>query len=91
MLGRYNPVRKGQSLTCKVALLRSRDGLVVPQVSGVPEWLADRSNPQQALVGWQSLVQDPIKMWDIPGHHFEPFYPASVSDFVIFLVDREPF
>ncbi|KIK51473.1 polyketide synthase [Collybiopsis luxurians FD-317 M1] len=80
MLGRYSSKAQRDILPLKVAFLRSQKGLSLPGTTvPVPEWLADRSNPQ-AVVGWESLVRGPIEILDIPGNHFEPFLPANVEE-----------
>lgn len=78
MLGKYDPRATGG--TCPpLVLLRSSEGFNPPGVSDVPIWLADRSDPKIATAGWESLASGPVKVLDIPGHHFTPFYPANVS------------
>jgi len=78
MLGKYNPyATRG---TCPpLVLLRSSEGFNPSGVPDVPIWLADRSDPSIATAGWDSLASEPLKVLDIPGHHFTPFYPANVS------------
>ncbi|KXN83388.1 Conidial yellow pigment biosynthesis polyketide synthase [Leucoagaricus sp. SymC.cos] len=78
MLGKYDPRATGG--TCPpLILLRSSEGFNPPGVSNVPIWLADRSDPSIATAGWETLAPGPVKVLDIPGHHFTPFYPANVS------------
>lgn len=66
----------------RVAFLRSREGMKVEPESlqgEVPVWLADRSEPETAVGGWETLLKGKLKRWDIPGNHFQPFLPANVS------------
>ncbi|KAI0036587.1 polyketide synthase [Vararia minispora EC-137] len=63
----------------KVVLLRSRDGFRPAGVDDIPTWLADRSDPHVGVEEWERLVEDKIKVIDIPGHHFTPFHPENVS------------
>jgi hypothetical protein len=78
MLSHYDP--RGTAGSCPpLVLLRSSEGFNPPDISNVPRWLADRSDPKTATLGWESLARGPIKVLDIPGHHFTPFKPANVS------------
>lgn len=77
MLGTYDPLAAGGPYP-PLVLLRSRDGFNASGVQSVP-WLENRSNPQQAVAGWEGLVSTTVKMWDIPGNHFQPFIPSNVS------------
>lgn len=45
----------------------------------VPVWLADRSEPEAVVEGWETMLKGKLKRWDIPGNHFQPFLPANVS------------
>lgn len=77
MLGKYDPRATGG--TCPpIVLLRSRDGYNPSGVPHVPQWLADRTNITLATAGWETLSGAPLKVIDIPGHHFQPFHPSKV-------------
>ncbi|KAJ3575743.1 hypothetical protein NP233_g904 [Leucocoprinus birnbaumii] len=78
MLGKYDPRATGG--TCPpLVLLRSSEGFNPPGVPDVPIWLADRSDAKIATAGWESLSSSPMKVLDIPGHHFTPFYPVNIK------------
>jgi hypothetical protein len=78
MLGIYNP-RETEGTCPPLVLLRSSEGFSPPGISNVPQWLADRSDPRTGTFGWESLAGDPIRILDIPGHHFTPFKPDNVG------------
>lgn len=61
-----------------VVQLRSSEPFMPNDIADVPAWLADRSDPRKACSGWEKLVGTPVKSWDIPGHHFEPFHLLQV-------------
>ncbi|KAL5503739.1 PKS1 [Sanghuangporus vaninii] len=42
-------------------------------------FLEDRSNPRTSVNDWERLVGKEVRIFDIPGHHFEPFSPKNVS------------
>ena len=48
-------------------------------VADIPSWLADRSDPQTSIAGWSVQTNSPIKIWDIPGDHFQAFNIFNVS------------
>jgi hypothetical protein len=62
-----------------VVFLRSQEPYRDESVSGVPLWLADRSEPTESVRGWEQLLGKSIRILDIPGHHFNPFSPSNVS------------
>lgn len=78
VLGEYNP-QPADGPFPPLVLLRSREGFQPVDIPGVPKWLVDRSDVQQAIAGWEFLTGSSVKVWDIPGHHFQPFHPANVS------------
>lgn len=91
ILGRYNPQADERVVQPKIALLRSREGFNpcdLPPGAVIPRWLADRSNPKQVVEGWEQLVGQPVRVWDIPGHHFQPFDPSNVSDVTFYISFR---
>jgi hypothetical protein len=85
MLGNYDPRATGGSCP-PLVLLRSSEGFNPSGVPDVPIWLADRSDPNIATAGWTNLASGPLKVLDIPGHHFTPFYPTNVSTLGINLI-----
>ncbi|TFK52663.1 polyketide synthase [Heliocybe sulcata] len=80
LLGKYDPVSAGGPYP-RLVLLRSREGFNPAGVSeAVPVWLADRSDAKQAVAGWEGLVGAPVKSFDIPGNHFQPFQAANIQE-----------
>ncbi|KAF8881857.1 beta-ketoacyl synthase [Infundibulicybe gibba] len=79
MLGRYSPHTTGGPCP-PLVMLRSSEGYNPPGVADVPIWLADRSDPHLATVGWEELAKASVKILDIPGHHFQPFHPSNIGD-----------
>ncbi|KAL1669600.1 hypothetical protein GGF50DRAFT_110300 [Schizophyllum commune] len=79
LLAEYEPAR--DRTEPRLAFLRCRDGFSSPSLTeDVPRWLADRSDDDQEIVGaWEEHVGAPMKVWDIPGHHFEPFLPKNIA------------
>jgi len=66
----------------RVAFLRSREGLKVESDlmrDDVPVWLGDREQPETTVRGWEVLLREILKRWDVPGDHFQPFLPENVS------------
>lgn len=68
----------------RLVFLRSREGLKLEQellgfAETVPSWLADRNDAQTAVADWERLIGDEVKIWDIPGNHFQPFSTDNVS------------
>lgn len=81
ILGRYEPP-VGKHIYPKLALLRSKEGFNpsnVPHNVIIPPWLAQRHDSRQVAEGWEKLVGQSLRVWDIPGHHFQPFDPSNVS------------
>jgi iterative type I PKS product template protein len=79
MLGEYDPLIGGAPYP-PLAFLRSRKGFNPSSIPNIPKWLKDRSSEvKQATAGWEMLVGTSVKVWDIPGHHFEPFHASNVS------------
>ncbi|KAJ7206375.1 putative polyketide synthase [Mycena pura] len=85
MLEKYVP-HATASVCPPLVLLRSSDGFRLKGVD-IPAWLADRSDPQTSVVGWQSLAHCSVKVLDIPGHHFEPFRSSNVSELSLRIAD----
>ncbi|KAI0051416.1 polyketide synthase [Auriscalpium vulgare] len=78
MLGHYDPLASGGPYP-RLVLLRSSEGFNPAGVPDVPVWLADRSDPRQAVAGWEGIVGTSVKTIDIPGHHFQPFHTANIA------------
>ena len=67
----------------RVAFLRSREGVKIEPGSmreKTPVWLADREEPETTTSGWETLLKEKLKRWDVPGDHFQPFMPENVSE-----------
>ncbi|KAJ7604989.1 putative polyketide synthase [Roridomyces roridus] len=79
MLQRYTPAWAPE-LAPPLVLLRSREGFRPQGVPDVPAWFSDRSNPKASVRGWQKLTSRPVKVLDIPGHHFTVFHPSNIPE-----------
>ncbi len=80
MLKDYDP-RTTHGVCPPIVLLRSSEGFNPKGVADVPKWLADRSDAKNATTGRDTLAPSPVKVFDIPGNHFQPFSTANVSFF----------
>jgi thioesterase domain-containing protein len=80
MLERYEPLANCAPHPPLVQL-RSREPFMPDGIDDVPEWLADRSDPRKAYAGWEKLVEVPVRTWDIPGNHFQPFQASNVRQY----------
>ncbi|KAI0055306.1 polyketide synthase [Artomyces pyxidatus] len=78
MLGKYDPLAGGGPYP-PLVLLRSSEGYNPAGVVDVPLWLADRSDPRQAVAGWETIVGTSVKVIDMPGHHFNPFHTSNIG------------
>lgn len=76
-LGMYKPL-PGDGPFPKIILLRSREGFLPGRISNVPNWLSERGGSRDVVAGWEALIGCPVRVIDIPGHHFEPFSPENV-------------
>ncbi|KAJ7613999.1 polyketide beta-ketoacyl-synthase [Roridomyces roridus] len=79
MLQRYT-AEWAPELSPPLVLLRSTEGFRPEGVPDVPAWFSDRTNPQASVRGWQKLTNRPVKVLDIPGHHFSVFHPSNISE-----------
>ncbi|KAJ6485560.1 putative polyketide synthase [Mycena sanguinolenta] len=86
MLGKYVP-HATASLCPPLVLLRSSEGFNPSGIADVPVWLADRSDPQTSVAGWQSLAHCSVKVLDIPGNHFKPFHPSNIAELSLRIAD----
>ncbi|KAF8125139.1 hypothetical protein EV363DRAFT_1453999 [Boletus edulis] len=77
LLDAYTPsARDGETARAvSLAFLRSTVGFSPDGVPDVPAWFRERGDAMRGqIVGpWEALVGEPIPVWDVPGHHFEPF------------------
>ena len=78
LLSDFKPDRKG--ISPAIVLLRCTEGF---DASGIEcpghEWLEDRSDVRNTVAGWEQIVEEEIKVIDIPGNHFEVFDKDNVS------------
>lgn len=81
LLDKYAP-GDGTRLSVPLGFLRCTAGFSPHAISAddVPAWFRDRNNDTITSIvrPWQNLVEGPIPVWDIPGHHFEPFSSVHV-------------
>ncbi|TFK62374.1 polyketide synthase [Pluteus cervinus] len=78
LLGDYRPQSKGLPAP-PIVMLRSKEGFNPANVAGVPRWLSDRHDPDIIVKGWKALNPSvPIKVHDIPGHHFQALQPSNM-------------
>ncbi|KAF9219881.1 putative polyketide synthase [Gyrodon lividus] len=68
-----------QDTQIPLAFLRSTKGFCPSGIEGIPSWFSERNDAESAVRPWEALVGKPVQVWDIPGHHFEPFSPIHVS------------
>ncbi|KAK0228850.1 polyketide synthase [Armillaria fumosa] len=78
MLKDYDP-RATHGVCPPMVLLRSSEGFKPEGVADIPKWLADRSDAKNATTGWDTLTPSPVKVFDIPGNHFQPFTTANIA------------
>jgi len=63
-----------------VVMLRSQDTFDSEGLCGVRyPWLSDQQTRSQAIIAWEKLIGQTIKVFDIPGNHFEAFALQNVS------------
>ncbi|KAJ7216777.1 polyketide synthase [Mycena haematopus] len=86
MLAKYVP-HATASLCPPLVLLRSSEGFHPSGVTDIPTWLADRSDPQTSVAGWQSLAHCSVKVLDIPGNHFQPFHSSNIAELSLRIAD----
>lgn len=79
LLGKYKAPKTSQAFP-KVVMLRSRDTFDSEGLCGVHyPWLSDQQTRSKAITSWEKLIGQSIKVFDIPGNHFEAFVPQNVS------------
>ncbi|KAJ3856279.1 polyketide beta-ketoacyl-synthase [Lentinula lateritia] len=79
LLSAYDPHETG-GVCPPLVFLRSESGYAAEgiQVADIPSWLLDRSDPSTTIAGWSELSSS-VKVWDIPGHHFQAFDNTNVG------------
>ncbi|KAF8548684.1 alpha/beta-hydrolase [Imleria badia] len=67
-----------------LAFLRCTAGFCPDDVEDVPAWFCERDDAGRGggwiVEPWGSLVGGAIPVWDVPGHHFEPFPRVHVEE-----------
>ncbi|KAF8224464.1 polyketide beta-ketoacyl-synthase [Tricholoma matsutake] len=86
MLGRYVP-RTTDEHCPTLVFLRSREGYNPSNMLEVPAWLADRQDPKLISASWETIAGEPIKVIDIPGHHFQPFETSNIGEVSLRIAD----
>ena len=81
LLAKYVPGTRNAAREAPVAFLRCTAGFYPDGVEDVPAWFRERGQVGQIVGSWEALVGGPIPVWDVPGHHFEPFSRVHVSCF----------
>jgi len=79
LLSEYKPSLPAEGLVIPVVFLRSTDAFNPPNLTDVPAWLANRTDAESVVSGWDALSGSPIRMIDIPGNHFQPFESENVG------------
>ena len=79
LLGKYVSRARDAAREVSVAFLRCTGGFCPDGVEDVPAWFRERDQVGQIVGPWEALVEGPIPVWDVPGHHFEPFSHVHVS------------
>lgn len=81
LLEQYVP--SARDAVVSLAFLRCTGGFCPGDVKNVAEWFRERGEAVQNRIvePWEALVGEPIPVWDVPGHHFEPFSSVRVSRF----------
>uniref|UniRef100_A0A0W0G8P1 Putative polyketide synthase n=1 Tax=Moniliophthora roreri TaxID=221103 RepID=A0A0W0G8P1_MONRR len=82
LLGKYNALESRKTFggtPPPAALLRSKDSYKSAREGDiVPTWLSNRTDPDNSRKGWEELTTG-LRVWDIPGNHFQPFEQVNVS------------
>jgi thioesterase domain-containing protein len=78
LLARYDPAANAGPYPA-LALLRSTEPFRDATIEHIPDWLRER-NPAQAAASWEMLAGAPVKVWEIPGNHFQTFHASNVCD-----------
>jgi hypothetical protein len=76
LLASYNP-RVSNNPFPALTLLLCKEAFKPSEVS-VPSWLGERTSTEAAFA-WETLTGNPVRVWEIPGNHFQPFQPSNVS------------
>ncbi|KAI0124771.1 putative polyketide synthase [Xylariales sp. AK1849] len=81
LLGDFHPEPPGKLPVPRAFLLRSNQGWRDPSSphSVENEWLQDRSDPKNAVAGWEAVTASEVSCIDIPGNHFQVFDPDNIN------------
>ena len=61
-------------------MLSSQEDLDTESLCGIRyDWLCEKSVRDRDIQRWNSLVNNPLTVFNIPGNHFEPFEEDNVS------------
>ncbi|KAF9565096.1 polyketide beta-ketoacyl-synthase [Agrocybe pediades] len=77
LLAEYKPSSTNLHSKLRVAFLKSKDPYNEDDVD-IPAWLSDRNENMDISQGWQRMLDMPLHMLSIPGHHFQAFDPRNV-------------
>ncbi|KAG9308914.1 putative polyketide synthase [Chiua virens] len=80
LLDKYVPAPQDADTTTPLAFLRCLAGFCPDDVDIIPTWLGDRDKIEPIVAPWEDLTGQTVPVWDIPGHHFEPFSPVHVKE-----------
>ncbi|KAI1746759.1 putative polyketide synthase [Xylaria castorea] len=81
LLRGFSPRTANEMPIPNLYLLRSREGWKYPTDPHIMTdvWVQDRSDPQEAVKGWEEVSQSKIRWEDIPGDHFRVFDKVNVD------------
>ena len=81
LLGRYTPSARDAKVS--LAFLYCTAGFCPDAMEDVPAWFRERDDAGRdrgwIVEPWEALIGGTVPVWDVPGHHFEPFSPVHVS------------
>ncbi|KAH0826248.1 putative polyketide synthase [Lanmaoa asiatica] len=78
LLDKYVPGARDVEVT--LAFLSCTAGFCPDGMEGVPAWFRERDEIAPVVGPWEALVRQPIPVWNITGHHFEPFSRVHVNE-----------
>ncbi|KAF4617207.1 hypothetical protein D9613_006324 [Agrocybe pediades] len=78
LLAEYKPSSTNLHSKLRVSFLKSKDPYNEDDVD-IPAWLSDRNEDMDISQGWQRMLDIPLHMLSIPGHHFQAFDPRNVA------------
>ncbi|KDR83172.1 hypothetical protein GALMADRAFT_134664 [Galerina marginata CBS 339.88] len=78
LLSDYSPDKVATRHAPSIVFLMCDEPYSPPNEDDVPSWLSDRSDATAIFGGWEAFTGSPVKLFKIPGHHFQPFEPQNV-------------